>query len=93
MKYDWSKLTKPCIKITMASDDVSKDAAFQMGYGSDQGDKDPAFTKVDEYDNATYASKTFTLKTAKLAIKPWVCLTTQTQGASIVKVEIFDEKK
>lgn len=93
VKYDWSELTKPCIKITMASDDVSKDAAFQMGYGSDQGDKDPAFTKVDEYDNATYASKIFTLKPAKLEIKPWVCLTTQTQGASIVKIEIYDEKK
>jgi len=93
VKYDWTKLTKPCIKVTMASDDVSKDAAFQMGYGEDKGNKDPAFTKVDEYDNATYASKTFTLKPAKLAIKPWVCLTTQTEGASIVKVEIYDVKK
>lgn len=93
VKYDWSKLTKPCLKVTMKDDAVSKNAAFQMGYGSDQGANDPAFTKVDEYDNATYAGKTFTLKVNKLAIKPWVCLTTQTQGASIVKVEIFDEKK
>ncbi len=93
VKYDWAKLSKPCLKVTMASDDVSKDAAFQMGYGGDQGESDPVFTKVDEYDNATYAGKTFTLKPAKLAIKPWICLTTQTEGASIVKVEIFDEKK
>lgn len=93
VKYDWSKLTKPCLKVTMASDGVSKNAAFQMGYGGDNGDKDPAFTKVDEFDNATYVGKTFTLKTKKLAIKPWICLTTQTEGASIVKVEIFDEKK
>lgn len=77
----------------MASDGVSKNAAFQMGYGGDNGEKDPTFTKVDEFDNATYVGKTFTLKTKKLAIKPWICLTTQTEGASIVKVEIFDEKK
>ena len=93
VKYDWSKLAKPCLKITMKDDEVSRNAAFQLGYGVKEGDKDPAFTKVDEFDNATYASKAFTLKTAKLAIRPWVCLTTQTEGASIVKVEIFDVKK
>lgn len=93
VRYDWSKLTKPCIRITMGSDDLSKNAAFQLGYGSDQGENDPEFTKVDEFDSATYAGKPITLKPAKLGVRPWVCLTNQTPGASIVKVEIFDEKK
>lgn len=77
----------------MGSDDLSKNAAFQLGYGSDQGENDPEFTKVDEFDSATYAGKPITLKPAKLGVRPWVCLTNQTPGASIVKVEIFDEKK
>ena len=94
VSYDWSKLTKPCIKVTMGSDETSKGAAFQLGYGAEvQGSEDPSFSKVDEFDNATYANKTITLKPKKLAVKPWVCLTNQTPGASIVKVEIYDEKK
>lgn len=93
VNYDWSKLAKPCIKITMADDDVSRDAAFQLGYGAISGGPDPSFSKVDEFDHATYANKAITLKPAKLAVKPWVCLTSQTQGASIVKVEIYDQKK
>ena len=94
VKYDWSKLTKPCIKITLADDALSRDAGFQLGYGTEvEGNADPSFSKVDQFDSATYVGKTITLKPLKLAVKPWVCLTNQTEGASIVKVEIFDEKK
>lgn len=94
VKYDWSKLTRPCIKITLADDDLSRGAGFQLGYGSDvEGKDDPAFSKIDEFDSATYAGKTISLRPLKLAVKPWVCLANQTPGASIVKIEIFDEKK
>ena len=50
-----------------------------------------SYTLVD-YDNSEYGSKVFTLKMNKLAVKPWVVLSSSSPGATITKIEIFDKK-
>ena len=89
VNYDWSSLNEPCIRITMANDAISQGAAFQLGYTTiaDGG----SYTLVD-YDNSEYGSKVFTLKMNKLAVKPWVVLSSSSPGATITKIEIFDKK-
>jgi hypothetical protein len=89
VNYDWSSLKKPCLRITLADDDLSQSSAFQLGYTTqfDGG----SYTMAD-YTNEEYGEKIVTLKANKLAVKDWLVFSSPTPGATITKIEIFDEK-
>lgn len=96
--YDWSSLKKPCIRITMAEDELSKEAEIELGYAkvTESYNEKKGYTqfketcgKADKFKND---GSIVSLSTNKLTVRPWLWMSTPTQGASIVKVEIFDVK-
>jgi hypothetical protein len=89
LNYDWSSLKKPCLRITLADDSLSQSAGFQLGYTTQF---DGGSYTMAEYANEEYGEKIFTLKDNKLAVKEWLVLSSATPGATITKIEIFDEK-
>lgn len=98
VSYDWSSLKKPCIRVTMADNEISKDAEIEIGYAkvSETVRKDDGLSKYTETcgkaDKFQNNGSIISLSTNKLSAKPWIWMSTPTQGASIVKVEIFDVK-
>ena len=88
LTYDWSKLKKPAIRVTMASDELSSKADFQFAYCKG---KDINATHFDTMDHAEYNEAVLALSAEKLAgVKNWIEFSSPTEGASITKIEILD---
>lgn len=87
MNYDWSTVQTPCIRLTLADDEVSQGAAFQLGYTTQA---DGGSYTLTDFDNAEYGSRILTMKLNKLSVRPWLAISSSTPGATITKVEIFD---
>ena len=90
LTYDWSKLKKPCIRVTMAADEKSSQADFQFAYckGTKEGEGATYFNAMD---HSTYDSAVLALNGEKLAsVKKWIEFSSPTEGASISKIEILD---
>lgn len=84
--YDWSTLTSPAIRITLADDATSKKAPIQIGYTTGiDGD-------IDFIDLEGINAECITLNAKKLKTLKWVGLSSTTAGATIAKIEIFDTK-
>ncbi|MCD7824944.1 MAG: cellulase family glycosylhydrolase [Clostridiaceae bacterium] len=83
--YDWDSLNAPCIRITMADGDESD---FQFAYTTD------LYTNASHFDtmaNEEYNGKAILLNKTKLAAKPCIELSSPTPGATIAKIEIYDQ--
>lgn len=90
LTYDWSTLKKPCIRVTMATDEKSSQADFQFAYckGTAEGEGATYFNAMD---HSTYDSAVLALNSEKLAsVKKWIEFSSPTEGASISKIEILD---
>lgn len=88
--YDWSKIENlPGIRITMAKEGVSAEADFQMGYCRKVDDS--GYTMAD-YTHTDYVEQYMTLSKNKLAVKPYIVMSSGTEGATITKIEILDVK-
>lgn len=88
--YDWSKIENlPGVRITMAKQGVSALADFQLGYCKEVDA--PGITLVD-YTHSDYVEHYMTLSKNKLAVKPYVVMSSGTEGATITKIEILDVK-
>lgn len=86
---DWSTMTTPCIKLYMADDEISQNADIQLAYttkadgGNWQGQSNP---------QTGWIEKCMPLNTELLKDYPWLMLSSNKPGTTIVKIEIFDAK-
>lgn len=88
--YDWSKIENmPGIRVTMAKEGVSAEADFQLGYCKKVDDS--GYTMAD-YTHTDYVEQYMTLSSNKLAVKPYIVMSSGTEGATITKIEILDVK-
>lgn len=88
--YDWSKIENmPGVRITMEKQGVSAEADFQLGYCKKVDDS--GYTLVD-YTHTDYVEQYMTLSPNKLAVKPYIVMSSGTEGATITKIEILDVK-
>ena len=89
LNTDWSTIKNPHIKIYMANDDLSQNADIQFAYtkaadgGNWTGDKTL---------QTDWIEKCLPLDTSSLKDNPWLMISSNKPGATIVKIEIFDEK-
>lgn len=90
VNYDWASMTQPCIRLTLADDEISRKADFQLGYTTVA---DGGSYTLNNFANAEYGSKVVTLKVNKLAIKPWLVISSSSPGATVTKIEVFDMEK
>ena len=73
----------------MATEGVSAEADFQLGYCKKVDDS--GYTLVD-YTHTDYVEQYMTLSKNKLAVKPYIVMSSGTEGATITKIEILDVK-
>ena len=86
---DWSSMTKPCIKVTMASDEVSQNADLQVAYTTEA---DGPNWKGAMNPQTDWIGKCIPLNTELLKENKWLMLSSNKPGATIIKIEILDAK-
>ena len=86
---DWQSMTKPCIKIYMAEDDLSQNADIQI---ADTTEADGGNLVGLTNPQTDWIETCMTLSKKNLAANPWIMLSSNKPGATIVKIEIFDAK-
>lgn len=86
---DWENMTRPCIKIYMADDALSQGADIQIAYTTvADGGNWVGLTNP----QTDWIETCMTLSKKNLAANPWIMLSSNKPGATIVKIEIFDAK-
>ena len=86
---DWSSMTKPCIKVTMASDEVSQNADLQVAYTTEA---DGPNWKGAMNPQTDWIGKCIPLNTELLKENKWLMFSSNKPGATIIKIEILDAK-
>lgn len=86
---DWSAVKSPYIKIYMASDELSQNADIQMAYTT-AADGNPWVGDINL--QTDWVEKCLPLDASWLKDNPWLMLSSNKPGATIVKIEIFDKK-
>ncbi len=86
---DWSALSKPCIKITMANDEVSQNADLQVAYTTEADGPDWKGAMNPQTD---WIGKCIPLNIELLKENKWLMLSSNKPGATIIKIEILDAK-
>lgn len=86
---DWSSMTKPCIKVSMADDSVSQNADLQIAYTTKA---DGSNWRGETNPQKDWIGKCIPLDVEILKENSWLMLSSNKSGATITKIEIFDAK-
>ena len=91
MTTDWSGMTRPCIRVTVADDETSKAADLQLGYVPSLDDPN-WHNPVDFQAAQGWQGVCFELDKDTLAEYGVLMISSNNLGATITKIEIFDAR-